>query len=261
MYTKNRITGKKALDIFENFQTDPNLTKFKDTEKKQFVVTSSITWNSTVLVGQVEAKTPNKTWLQTLLSYFNKPKNVTKVFDQIFENLDQVKEFQEREADVESSLEVAEKNGQTALAEKIKLFRHVHRLESQLVALQFVKVITEEQLIEFADGCEFGLRLDWIKNFTRYIPSDVIEKKQKADALQLFDNYVILHYDPDNNFNQLTESEIEKKKDPILFGVFRDSRKLYYIGDWVDELCDLTFSDLVDRIGKDNLELKKQFSC
>jgi hypothetical protein len=31
----------------------------------------------------------------------------------------------------------------------------------------------------------------------------------------------------------------------------RGSRNLYYMGDWVDEQCDLTLAQIVDALGKD----------
>ncbi len=285
MITKSRVTGEMVLDIFENFREDHNLPKFKTPgpEKTQYaVITSSsgsiLSGTSTnmffsndtgsfvnssgfVIIGQntVSEEPPQKkkrfAWLRNLFT--KKKTNVIKVFAQIFENLDQIKEFDKREDYINASLRIAEQNGQTALVEKIKHIKLIHSLESQLIALGFIKVITEEQLVKFAYDCEHGLRLDWIKNFTRNIPADVIEKKNRADRLKLFENYVILHYDPENKSNQLTREEIEKKKDPILFGVFKDSRKLYYIGDWVDEYCNLTFDDLVAKIGEENLKLKQ----
>ena len=41
-------------------------------------------------------------------------------------------------------------------------------------------------------------------------------------------------------FGTREEREKAKRRDPILFGIFKESRKLYYIGDWVDDYCDLT---------------------
>ena len=43
---------------------------------------------------------------------------------------------------------------------------------------------------------------------------------------------------------------MDKKRDPILFGLIKGSRKLYYICDWIDEYCDLTLSQLIDKIGE-----------
>ena len=70
-------------------------------------------------------------------------------------------------------------------------------------------------------------------------------KKIEADRLEVFDNYVVLHYDPDKKASDMTESEKKVAKDPILFGVIFGSDRLYYIGDWIDpDFCDLVWSDI-----------------
>ncbi len=276
------INNRDSLEIFERFEIDRNLPKHKKdvSTSPQYTIISglgitsstsnftngtSFIVNSSGFSGESQvtrfgSTAPLKTenLFQKVLNFFSRKKNVKSVFTQVFENLDQIKTFKEREDYINETISVAENNGQTALVEKIKAIRTALLLESQLISLDFIKVISEEQLIKFAYDCEKGLRLDWLKNFTRNIPKDIIEKKVRADSLKLFDNYAILHFDPDNKSNSLTNSEIEKKKDPILFGVFKESRKLYYVADWKDELCNLTFDQLIDKIGKDNLELKKE---
>lgn len=52
------------------------------------------------------------------------------------------------------------------------------------------------------------------------------------------------------------EKKVEKERDPILFGSFIDrtvdemSQRMYYLGDWVDEYCDLTLDKLVSQTNK-----------
>ena len=41
---------------------------------------------------------------------------------------------------------------------------------------------------------------------------DILDKKIKCDELELFDNYVVLYYDPQNNSTELTKKDIEKLK-------------------------------------------------
>jgi hypothetical protein len=82
----------------------------------------------------------------------------------------------------------------------------------------------------------------------------VLEVKLKTDALGIFDNYVVLHYDPDGKATQMTEAEIAAKKDPILFGVIQHRRRLYFIADWVDEQCDLTLDQIADTLGSKAIE-------
>lgn len=86
---------------------------------------------------------------------------------------------------------------------------------------------------------------------------DIIRKKTDIDKYEIFDNYVILHYDFDNNGTDLPsdkkKEEVEKRKDPILFGIIAGSNKLYFIGDWIDEYCDLRFDDVVKQCTDDFL--------
>ena len=102
--------------------------------------------------------------------------------------------------------------------------------------------------------------MDYIANYVRTIPLDIIKKKIEVDMLEVFDNYVILHYDPQGNAVEMTpaekKKEVDKAKDPILFGVIAGSNKLYYIADWIDTTIadDLTWETMVENLGQDVLE-------
>ena len=36
--------------------------------------------------------------------------------------------------------------------------------------------------------------------------------------------------------------------------MIKNSNKLYFIGDWIDEYCDLTFDKIIDTMGKELIE-------
>lgn len=152
------------------------------------------------------------------------------------------------------ALEKLNSLGQTALYETMKVEVEIHKAEAQLDAIGMKKYITEDSIIQFIRKSEKSLRLDWIKNFVRMIPDDVADKKIKADERHIFDNYVILHYDPNNTGRELTTEEKEKMLDPILFGVLVGSRKLYFIGDWIDEHCDLTLNEVIKHLGESHIK-------
>ena len=150
--------------------------------------------------------------------------------------------------------------GQVGLVEKLKNVLDVARGEAHLIAMGLKKYVTEKQVVEFYEkvGEDKNLKLTWIKNFGRMIPDEVVEAKKQADERNIFDNYVILHYDPENNGEVLTKEEVEKKKDPILFGVIQNSRKLYYIADWKDEYCDLTLEEMFNTLGEKVLKINNK---
>jgi hypothetical protein len=111
-------------------------------------------------------------------------------------------------------------------------------------------------MVDFVKKCEKGIKLEYIKNFTRPIPQNVVDKINHINNLEVFDNYVVLYYDPDGKIYQETAREEAKRKDPIIFGLIAGSEKLYYIADWVDEYCDLTLEKFIDAIGVNKEDLK-----
>jgi hypothetical protein len=134
---------------------------------------------------------------------------------------------------------------------------------------RFTKYVSEKQAVEFIKKSKRGLALDLMIDFPRAIPSDVIAKFEAAEELQVFDQYVILHYKPEEERPKVTHTkesakkarkvekakEIARKKDPILFGLIRGSRNLYYIADWIDEKCDLTLEKMMAELGQEAYEL------
>ena len=131
-------------------------------------------------------------------------------------------------------------------------------MESILYVKCMYKTITEDVLVQLCEKAPRALRLDYLANFTRSIPIEVIKKKLEADNLCVFDNYVVLHYDPENDGTEMTDEEKEKEKrkkqDPILCGLITGSNKLYFVSDWIDEKCDLTYDKLIEIVGKEAVE-------
>lgn len=127
---------------------------------------------------------------------------------------------------------------------------------------------------------DHSVKLIELENYPREIPDDVVDKwlavKDLFDAAYIVFTDYTEHTEDKNTVaaaqgKTSTTKEINKKrkeKDPILFGVLKvDSgtktlrnntyEKLYFIADWVDEYCDLTFDKLVEKMAK---ELNKEVS-
>ena len=159
-------------------------------------------------------------------------------------------------AEYTTVLDNAKQNNQTALIQKLLDYVKTLQYESILSLSKFNKYLTEEEVAKFYNMASSHekyrtkLCLTYIKNFVKIIPADITKLKKEADELRVFDNYVILHYDYSGTAVEDTKEEKEKKKDPILFGVIKDSKNLYYIGDWVDDYCDLTLDVIIKKLGK-----------
>ena len=88
------------------------------------------------------------------------------------------------------------------------------------------------------------MRIDFIRNYSTLIPFSVLEKKNALDNLGVFDNYVVMHYDPNMVVFKETERDKKLARDPILFGLIKGSRKLYFVDDWITDEDDLTLDEL-----------------
>lgn len=152
---------------------------------------------------------------------------------------------------------IAESTGQVALKEQLFCQLVINKYESILYANGYDKLITEDVMVKLTKKAPRALSLTYIANYIRTIPLDIIKKKLELDTLEIFDNYVVLHYDPNGKSYAQTvkerQKEVEKAKDPILFGVIAGSNKLYYVGDWEDEYCNLRLENVVDIVGQEEV--------
>lgn len=196
---------------------------------------------SNVVIQEIPAEDPKPE--MSVEEFFNSMKNSVEELVLVKSKLD----------GYEAALEKLAKLGQVSLYESMKFDVEMYRAEAQMYATGMTKYISEDNAVKFVLKSHKALHLDWIKNFVRIIPDDVAEKKIKADELHIFDNYVILHYDPEGKASDLTLEEKAAKADPILFGVVIGSRKLYYIGDWIDEYCDLTLDGIIEHMGENSI--------
>ena len=286
---RSKRAGIKELEIFDKFRVDTSLPKYKQGDDDNTIKSSFINGNIEGIT--VDSDSNAGIWLNNngwnidsnedddsfeKMSFFkrlkiafkpkkhiSKKKKMIKIRDYFINLADHFNELTPI-ADVadhyEKAITQANKLGQTSLVEKLKNMLDVVRSEAHLIQMGITKYVTNEQVCDFYESIDEdkNLKLTWIENFVKVIPNDIIELKDKIDKRGLFDNYVILHYDPNNDATSLTKEEIETKKDPILFGVIKNSKRLYYIGDWVDEYCDLTLEKMFEELGEKTLEINNR---
>ena len=198
-----------------------------------------------------------KNWMMDYSEDRARVMSVPQFFGSIKNSTKELEIVLERAKGYEIAIANAKAGGQKALMQQLQSHLHTSRAEAQLFAIGFKKFVTEETVVEFVKQCKKGIRLDWVANFARVIPDDVMAKKKRTDELGVFDNYVVLHYDPEAKSWAETEEEKMARRDPILFGVIRGNRRLYFVGDWVDEVCDLTLDHIADLLGKKVIETLK----
>lgn len=98
-----------------------------------------------------------------------------------------------------------------------------------------------------------------IESYEREIPDEIVEIISKVK--DKFDQLYIVFTDYTGTVERQVQRE-RRAKDPILFGTFQNSStrsvidRFYYLGDWVDEYCDLTLDKMVNEtknVGKRNI--------
>jgi hypothetical protein len=301
------MVNRNRLEIFDNFEIDRNLPKFTKGEQVGLVgsipvqagtswvsiggaaTTSTITggfginnwgvvgvpsvgWNDTS--DSINLEKPSfwdrfRKKSKKIKEERQKTMTILNFFSSLAQSLNDLKTLQDIGIHYETAISNAAKAGQIALVDKLKLRLESAKSEIQLVVMGLNKYLTEEQVVDFYGQSkkDKNLKMTWIKHFIKPIPSKVLELKTQLDAQFVFDNYVILHYDPNNDATDLTTEEkverIKREKDPILFGVIKDSRRLYYIADWQDDYCNLTLDTVIEtlqeKVGEINNESVKTF--
>jgi hypothetical protein len=276
------LSGK--LRIFENFVDDRSLPKFKSKLKKGSKIMEggddlegdeSMTEGTFISMNGISIRTSDSDGVSLVtpaslparrrwsrLCFWRRSRtappfemSVEEFFHSVKDSVDELKVVDSRARGYEATIAKAAKAGQVAFVERLQQNLVAVRSESQLAAMGLSRYIEEEVLASFARKSSRALKLDWIRNFIRPIPEEILKRKLDLDERLIFDNYVVLHYDPSGTGSADTEKERAKKRDPILFGVLRGRRRLYHVGDWQDEVCDLTLDQIADAMGKESIRI------
>lgn len=177
-------------------------------------------------------------------SYFDDLKE--KCVDINLDNLE--KSLQE----IPAQIQKAEKIGQKFLAEKLK--RHIYLIMKEKTLLNYGinKYVSLYDINRFIDGIEdYVVKFCEIMAFPRIIPNEVVEKIEKMKSLGLFSEFYIVFtdYTDEEIISDKAKKQREINRDPIVFGTIDGYQDRYYfIADWVDEYCDITFDKMVNTL-------------
>jgi hypothetical protein len=244
------IDDQDKLLILEDFHSDGDLPKFRKEQVATYVSRGRIFTpvNGDAMVPRVRGAML-RLW-QWIVDLFCRRGDVPSFFKAVEQANRTIEEAPSREEGYKRAIAIAESSGQKALLGQLKDGLAAHQAEQKLRRVwACATYVSESDVVRFYKISKRGLRLDWIRNFTRQIPEAVLERKVLADVHHIFDNYVVLHYDPDGKSYRESEEEKAARRDPILFGVMKGQRKLYFVGDWKDEVCDLTLEEVADTLG------------
>jgi hypothetical protein len=158
------------------------------------------------------------------------------------------------------SLEIdrANKLGQKNLLNKAAFIWEVLEKEILLNALGYIKYVEKTDVVKLIDTVtpKNSVKIIELENYPRSIPETNAVEIEKAVSYGIFDKFLVLYTDfTDEEVHTPEQKEtIARNKDPIVFGMFYNEvmraqhERMYYITDWEDEHCDLTFAKMVDKM-------------
>ena len=118
--------------------------------------------------------------------------------------------------------------------------------EREIIKLGVDTFVYRNGIEDYIDNvADDAVKIIELENYTREIPDEIVEVIEKTK--DKFDRFYVVFTDYTGKEERRVEAE-RKEKDPILFGAFMQNRdvaeRFYYLGDWVDEYCDLTLEKM-----------------
>lgn len=163
----------------------------------------------------------------------------------------------------DNCLELANKyriTGQVRGLRKILFCMESIEKEQKLVDMGIATFIYKDDIDFYIDSVansrnrnEKPIKIIELERYEREIPDEIVEVIDKTK--ELFDQMYIVYTDYTGKEERKIEAE-KKQKDPILFGTFQNKEKkvcidrFYYLGDWIDEFCDLTLDKMINETEK-----------
>lgn len=152
----------------------------------------------------------------------------------------------------QNALQLAEKYNRTGQKKALrKLKFHLESIVKEKLVLEvgINRFIYRDDIEEYIENVsDKQVVISDLKSYERDIPDDIVEKLEKVQ--DIFDEFYVVYTDYTGKVSKQVNKE-RREKDPILFGAFVDREKqtlnerFYFIGDWIDEYCDLTLEKMI----------------
>lgn len=176
----------------------------------------------------------------------------TKITDVQLDQLVKNREFLAKE------IEKAHRLGQKNLTHKAAFMWEILEKEMVLHAVGIRKYVHRQDVIKLIDNVtpKNSVKIVELENYPRSIPDENMEDIEKAKELGVFDVMLVLYTDLENEEVNTPEQKAfaVRNRDPVVFGMFMEDKinlkhdRLYFITDWEDEFCDLTFTKMIEKM-------------
>lgn len=270
------VNGELRLKIFKNLKSDPSLPKnlvdgmvvLKN--KKPMTLEEYLRSSDGMSMYRLDEsrdgyQEQNKklSIFQKIVKWFSKknrvvpPETFALAKDLIETNVIS-KDINDMAGNLKSLIDKTLANGQVALAKRLENEHKNILNEVLLLKNGYNHYLMESDVIELFKKADRGIRIDFWNDYPDLVPEEVINEKKKADSLCLFDNWCVMHYDPDGSTLKQMKDE-EWRRDPILFGMMLGSDRLYFVKDWTTAKDDLTIDKVCKTLNIDQLREARKY--
>lgn len=140
------------------------------------------------------------------------------------------------------------KLGQKESLKKLSFLADTLIKEEKLIDLGITTYVYKDTIEDYITNvADKTVKIVELSRYMREVPDDLVETVTKTK--DLFDEFYVVFTDYTGKEERKVEKE-RRDKDPILFGAFKNNAnvadRFYFLGDWVDEYCDLTLDKMVE---------------
>ena len=148
-----------------------------------------------------------------------------------------------------SLAEKYKKLGQTESMKKLCFLANVMTKEEKLIEMGITTFVYRDVIEDYIENvADKTVKIIELSRYMREIPDELVDTIEKSK--DIFDELYVVFTDYTGKEERKVEKE-RRDKDPILFGVFKNdgnvADRFYFLGDWVDEYCDLTLDKMVEQ--------------
>jgi len=142
-----------------------------------------------------------------------------------------------------------QKFGQIESMKKLCFLADTLVKEEKLIELGITTYVYKDTIEDYIENvADKTVKIVELSRYMREVPDELIDTIEKTKSL--FDEFYVVFTDYTGKEERKVEKE-RRDKDPILFGVFKNQTnvadRFYFLGDWVDEFCDLTLDKLIEQ--------------
>ena len=141
------------------------------------------------------------------------------------------------------------KLGQVESMKKLCFLADVLIKEEKLIEMGITTFVYKDVIEDYIEHvADKTVKIIELSRYMREIPDELVDTIEKAKSI--FDELYVVFTDYTGKEERKVNKE-RREKDPILFGVFKNQNnvadRFYFLGDWVDEYCDLTLDKMVEQ--------------